>query len=227
MKKTLRALLILALTLSLAFVFASCGDDDKGDDQNKTENGSSNEQEKEDTVNTYTVTVVDQNGAPVSGVTVAFNTGAVEVPFPTDAMGIASFEYDGTITAKVIALPQGYTCDKLNKSLTFDKDGNVTVTVAKEATVYYTVKVVDQYGTPIAGVKVQSCDNVGNCQAPRTTDENGEASFKPVDGYRAQLTVGDSQTVSSLYPGYTVDDSEAKYDFVDGVATIVLTKIAE
>ena len=227
MKKALRVIFILALTLALSLVLASCGGD-KGDTNNNENNNPGGNQNTETSV-TYTVTVVDQNNNAVKGVTVEFTADGKTVPYTTKNAGTATFTSKSTVSAKVSALPSGYTYANLDKALTFDKNGNVTVTVTapESATATYTVKVVDQNGNPIAGVKVQSCDDVGNCQPPRVTDANGEAPFAPNDGYHAQLTIGSTETVESLYPGYTVNDPSAKYDFVDGVATITLTKVEE
>ena len=71
--------------------------------------------------------------------------------------------------------------------------------------------------TPVAGVIVQMCEESGSCRMPTTTDENGEARYTFEEGnFKAQL--------SEIPDGYTVDDAEAKYAFVDGVATIKLNK---
>ncbi len=53
----------------------------------------------------------------------------------------------------------------------------------------YTVKVVDEAGNPVAGVKVQICDASNSCRAPKTTNEQGIAVYEnQTEGeYKAQL----------------------------------------
>ena len=54
--------------------------------------------------------------------------------------------------------------------------------------------------------------NANNCIPFGTTDENGEATHVEVEGE---------------FGACTSDDPDTKYPFVDGVATIVLTKNAD
>ena len=217
MKKTLRAMLLLALTLCLAFVLASCGDGDSKD------NGNCDDTAKDGKV-TYTVTALDSDGNPVKGVSVEFTAGtSTPVPFKTDKDGKASYTSKNTVTAIVKSVPTGYTLDKLGQKLSFDKDGKLTLTLTKLPPLV--IKVVDQDGNPIKDVTVQMCEDGGTCRIPTTTDENGVATYDFEEGYfHAQLTVGEGEDVSELYPGYTVDDPAKYYEFVDGIATITLTK---
>ena len=57
---------------------------------------------------------------------------------------------------------------------------------------------------------------------PKTTGEDGTASYSyEIREFYALLPDG----LGALPDGYTVDNPEAYYDFIDGVATIILTKI--
>ena len=219
MKKTWRALLVLILALSLAMVLSSCGDKDKGNDDEGKDEG--------ETKITYTVTVVDDNGAPVKGITVELTAGSgTPVPFTTDSEGKITYKSSKTVEAKVTKIPASHYFGNLNKALEFDKDGNLNITL--EAYDPYVIKVVDDEGNPISGIKVQMCDESGSCRLPKTTDANGEASYPYEEGtFHAQLTVPEGKTVEDLYPGYTVEDSAAYYDFDGSYVTIVLTKIAD
>lgn len=173
-------------------------------------------------VNTdYTVTVVDNNGAPIPGVKLTFTTPA-GIPFPgtTDAQGKATYagDEDG-VTVKIISVPRGYEYDKLNTVQNFDENRTLNVTMSVLAPIV--INVVDDEGNPVAGVLVQMCDSAGSCRIPTTTDEEGKAYYAyEVGQFNAQLTDGAPD-------GYTVDDPTAYYPVVDGSVTIVLTKIVK
>lgn len=170
---------------------------------------------------TYTVTVVDQDGNPVKGAVIYFNPeGGVAFPIGTDSEGKVSYSTDKKMTVSVSAVPAGYEYNKLDEEQSFDKDGKLTVTVTKTVVDedYFKILVVDQDGNPIEGVMVQMCADY--CKMPVVTGADGKASYAYEEGdFHAQLT--------SLPEGYTVDDPNAYYEFVDGLATITLTKIAE
>ena len=82
----------------------------------------------------------------------------------------------------------------------------------------YTVKVTDEGGNPVAGVKVQICDASNLCKAPKTTDENGIAVYEnQEDGtYKAQLT--------KLPEGYEAEDMEAYYPFGSATEVTIVIK---
>lgn len=82
----------------------------------------------------------------------------------------------------------------------------------------YTIKVVDEGGNPVAGVKVQMCDASNLCKAPKTTDENGIAVYEDQeDGqYKAQLT--------KLPEGYEAEDMEAYYPFGSNTEVTITIK---
>ena len=201
------------LALILAFAMMLCLVACKGND-NPPDNGEGEQNKDEKT--TYVVTVVDNEGNPIPGVSVTFcPKGGVEMPWPTDAVGQASQKTSKEMTVKLTEVPVGYEFDKLGQTLEFDAEGKLTITLTVLAP--YVIKVVDQDGNAIAGVRVQMCDAGGSCRMPTTTGADGTASYPFENGdFHAQLT--------TLPEGYSVEDQDAYYDFVDGVATITLTK---
>ena len=213
MKKIISIILAAAMLLSMSLCLFSCGDKENGGDGDQTET------EKKVT---YTVTVVDEDGNPVSGVMVEFALkGGESFPVPTKSEGKASTTTTKELSAKIIAVPDEYEYDNIGAALAFDANGKVTVTLKKAEVARLTIRVIDNEGNPIEGVVVQMCSAAtGQCKTPNITDENGEAFYSYEEGFKAQLT-----KTSALPNGYTVDDVEAKYEFIDGVATIVLTKV--
>jgi hypothetical protein len=140
----------------------------------------------------------------------------MEIPFDTEADGKASFKTDKPLSVSITKLPKGYEYDKLNVFQAFDENGNLTVVLVKPAP--YVIKVVDQDGNVVSGVRVQMCNAAGMCYMPVTTGEDGTATYAYESGeFHAQLT--------TLPQGYLVENPDQYYDFIDGVATIILTKI--
>lgn len=209
MKKTISLILAVMMLVSMSMFLFACNDEEEDNTPKETKT-------------TYTVTVVDQDGNAVKGVVIYFTPeGGVAFPLATDANGKTSpYKTDKKMTASVSTLPAGYEYANLDKEQSFDKDGNLTVTITKSVVDedYFTILVVDQDGNPISGVSVQMCAEY--CKMPITTGADGKASYAYEEGdFHAQL--------SELPEGYTVDDISAYYDFVDGLATITLTKIAD
>lgn len=213
LKKILSAVLIVSMLLTLSLSLFSCKDnEDKKQDNNQSDVGTDNTPEKV----LYTVIVVDDEGNPVKGVDIEFSPkGGMAIPFPTDKDGKAAYKTDKELSVAVKEIPKGYSYDKMNVQQSFGSDNTLTITLTTLAP--FIIRVVDQDGNPIEGVLVQMCDEAGSCRMPVDTDENGEASYRFEEGsFHAQLT--------TLPDGYSVDDPEAYYNFVDGVATITLTK---
>ena len=216
MKKVIYLVSAMILSFAMMLSLASCADKDSGND-NENENGDKTEKV------TYTVTAVDGEGTPVRGVKVEFTMdNGTPVPYTTDAQGKITFATAKEVSAKLISIPTGYTCDLLNKKITFDADGNANITLEAEEVKLFTVKVVDQDGNAVEGVKVQICDAAGSCRTPQLTDENGEAFYKFEDGtFYASFTNG----ITAIPEGYTVADPDAKYYLVGDSVTIEIEKL--
>ena len=211
MKKILSLILVLVMMLSIV----ACGGKDKTPDTNDDQ-----QQGAPDTKVTYVVTVVDTDGKAVEGAVVSFTTkGGSPIPFPTDSEGKASYKTAKEITAAVTAVPSGYEYAKLNQKIDFDKDGKATITLTKKAEeAPYVIKVVDQNGNAVEGVKVQMCDDAGLCLIPTATNEEGIATYKYQEGNFHVL-------INTLVDGYTVDDMSVYYYFTGREVTITITKI--
>ncbi len=204
------AALALVVIVPIVLVIALSGSGDNGGST-----GGNGDNGGDGKVN-YTVTVVDEDGAAIKGVKLTFITSKMEMPGTTDADGKAAYKTADPVKVKVTSIPTGYTYAKLGAEQSFGSDGTLTVTLEKLPD--FVIRVVDEDGNAIAGVAVQMCDEAGSCRMPRSTDENGCASYPYEEGsFHAQLT--------ELPDGYTVDDAGKYYDFEDNIATIVLTKI--
>ena len=231
MKKILSSILILAMLLTASVCLFACNGDNEG--------GEGGEDNNEPVKVNYAVTVVDGDGNPIKGVKFTLiPKGATSIPdFPTDNEGKVTYKTDKELTVKVTEIPEAYEYDKLNVEQSFDSEGKLTVTLTKRAP--FVIKVVDEDGNPVAGVKVQMCNSSGLCKIPVTTDENGEGFYDFQTGdFHAQLTLPIDEEMTeeeiaeaianALPAGYTVTGDPKEYhDFEDGVATIILTKIAE
>lgn len=207
------------------------GNNDSGDGGNNDDgnngDGSGNVDPQPETDVTYSVTVVDQDGNPVKGAMVYFygNGSGIDVPFPTNKDGVASYKTDkGVASVSLFTLPTGYEYVKLGQKQDLDSDNKLTITVTKKAEentgVSYTVRVVDQNGDAVVGAMVQMCSD--RCFPLDPTDENGESvSIRKQDDFKAQIV--------SLPDGYT-DITNGEYQLFSGDAeggftvTIVVTK---
>ena len=207
LKKIISAILLVAVLSTLSLSLFSCKDKGGNGD------GGNNQ-----TANGYTVTVVDQNGAPVSGAKITLTT-ADGIPFfvVTDAQGKATKDgnFDG-LTATLTYIPANYTSDKLDTATPFGSDKTLTITVNQLPP--YVIKVVDQNGNAVAGVTVSMCDSDGICKTPIETDEEGKAYYPYQPGeFHAQLPDGAPD-------GYTDPNPGQSYDFVDGEVVITINK---
>ena len=126
--------IILCLAICISLMVCACGSNNAGSNNNVTEepphthsyvNGlcecgtidpslledldKPNQPEK-NTV-TYTVTVVDQDGAPVVGAAVQLCVGNIcRLPSPTDANGVAVFDFEPADYSVKVTV-SGYTCE--------------------------------------------------------------------------------------------------------------------
>ena len=84
--------------------------------------------------------------------------------------------------------------------------------------VTYTVTVLDQNGNPVAGVKLQFCDDE-SCRLPVTTKEDGKTSQRYNEGnYHITLT--------AIPDGYTAEQTEFYFDGATEL-TVTLTAAAQ
>lgn len=79
---------------------------------------------------TYTVTVVDADGAPVAGVTVQMcDDSGCKFPVQTGEDGTAVLQYEASNYHVTVTMPEGYEAD--STEYTFDEENKVTVTAVK------------------------------------------------------------------------------------------------
>ncbi len=210
LKKFKIILLTLIMVLALGVCLASCTDDSGSGGSAK---------------DTYTVTVKDSDGNPVEGVELCMvAVKDKEIPNTqtakkTDAEGKATFEVaSGNWKVQVKKVSSDYVEPTANFAFT---NKSATITLEKVQLATYTVELLDQYGDPVVGARVQMC--LGTLCTPfaAATDDSGQTSKKSkVDEYKAQISV--------LPNGYTADTTE--YHPFDGSAesgfyvTIYVTK---
>ena len=195
MKRILAMLLTLALMVSSMLVLASCVDNGDG----------------EPTESTYTVVVKDQNGDPVSGVMVKMN-GKFK---STGADGKITFTAESVdYKVSVFEVPAGY--DKPEGEFSFvDKVATITLNNQNAVSkVTYTIYVQTADGTPVAGARVQMCDDANCTPIMAVTDAEGKVTTQMSEGeYQAKLL--------SAPAGYASNDTY--FDFnSDRVATIII-----
>ena len=218
MKKIIALILAAAMLLSMSVCLISCDGGDNGNG-NQNDNGNTGGGSTDEKV-TYTVIAVDEDGNPVKDVEITFSPkGGIPIPYKTDAEGKRTYNTAKELSIIVTDLPEGYDYDKLGSAQSFGEDNTITIVLTKvEQGDPFIIKVVDQNGNPVEGVWVQMCAEI--CKLPVQTGADGCASYPYEEGeFRAQL--------NDLPDGYTVDDIKAYHDFVDGVATITITKIAD
>ncbi len=193
MKKILSLVLMLSLTVCMAFTLASCG----GDGEDKL---------------TYTVTVKDENGNPIEGVQLFLTETDTNEKgrVTTNASGVAVYESNSSSIEAKIVQATGCEFDK-NEVYTFAA-GRLDITLEKitEAKETYTVYVKDTSGNAVAGASVHICKagEEGVCLTPKTTDAEGKATFevavgsqwkaKFVDGTEYTSFDGDSKEVTLI-----------------------------
>ena len=134
---------------------------------------------------TYTVTVLDDKGAPVTGV--YLSVAGLEEPLvtSTDAAGKITFRAPAGTYPVTLTVPEGYTAEQTAFEVS-DTACDLTVTVSEIVIVMhdYTVTVTDHTGAPLAGVTVV----VGDSMA--VTDAAGKAVFRLEEGeYTASVSL--------------------------------------
>ncbi len=103
----------------------------------------------------YTITILDDEGNPMPGVTVTVSGDGVNTTLVSDETGlIAMYLPSGIYTVKV-TVPEGYICDTTQFLMT---DSNphkeIVMTLYVPQEVPYTVYVVDDEGNPVPGAAV-------------------------------------------------------------------------
>ena len=183
-KKIITLFLAVCMILSV-FTLTSCNKnkDDVKNDTNGTDNTGS-------TGKNYTVTVLDNDNAPISGVKLVITDGKDFITATTDANGKASAELtEGTVSVMITSTPDGY--EKPDKVSGTQYHGvftsgstELTVKLTKKSTgkVTYTITVLDTEGNPVVGMQVQLCPD-GVCLADKFyTNEFGEVTAEIVPG---------------------------------------------
>lgn len=196
-KRILTILLVAAMLLSAALL-VSCDSN-----TNDTTTGTTPTSESQ---NTYTLTILDNNGDPVQGAGVLFYNGSYKQA-TTDAEGKAVVEMDGgDVLVSITKLPTG--CTKPQATVEGSYHGRfeagkkeLTLTVERTAskTVTYTVNVVDQNGTAVENVYVQVCH--GNiCESAKATDASGKMTIDLAENLALDVKI------YTLPDGYTAPD---------------------
>ncbi len=210
LKKLMSVLLLLSLTLCMAFALVSCGG---GNEPGGSGEGGGDTPGADDGKITYTVTVKDSAGNLVSGAKVQLLLDGVapmgsEVTTGADGLATFKIKNEGEYYAKITYVPAGFDSPTVNTKLV-----NNAATVTLEKLPVYTVYVKDASGNPIAGVMVQICDATGACQLPKPTDSNGklESALKS-DTYKAKVV--------SAPDAYAYTDDY--FTLTDNTVTIVL-----
>lgn len=112
--KTLKNILLLVLAMAVVLSLCACGEtENKGGET--TESTAVTQQTTEATTDdskvTYTVTVVDEQGKPVSGVMVQLCLEAC-IPAITNVEGVATWNLDeADYQASFVNIPEGYAQD--------------------------------------------------------------------------------------------------------------------
>lgn len=148
----------------------------------------------------YSVTVKDEVGKAVAGVTVNISGDGIETTaLTTDKNGVAKTTLVAGNYTAIVSAPSTYKLDSTEYKLTADKP-SVEVKLAKKSTAEktYTVKVVNESNKAMSGVLV----TVGDSYA--TTDQNGQVSFKLVENnYTATASYSGYQTASKEFGSAT------------------------
>lgn len=144
---------------------------------------------------TYSLTVKDNSGKALSGVSFAFTVFGQKKTVTTNASGVASLELPAGDYTATLTVPSGYIAEKLQYTLTAAKPA-AQVVLEKEAVdnatgtipTNYTVKVVNADGKAQTGVTVQFYQ--GNAKkGEKKVNSQGIASVTLMDGtYTVKLT---------------------------------------
>lgn len=134
---------LIALIMVLSLILCGCGEPKPAESQPTDPTGTTNTDPTgssdvtvpsvtdpvDDGKKTYTVTVVDQNGNPVTGVSVQFcdENNTCQLPVKTDADGVVSKNLPEMVYHVTLTLPEGYSCDTLEYYMEGTTELTVTV----------------------------------------------------------------------------------------------------
>lgn len=208
-----RYIAVLAVAVMLLAVLCGCGTDANGNDPESTGNET---QGSSDGVK-YSATVVDQHGNGIAGLALMF-TGTEPGQLymvQTGLDGSCAVSSETPVTVTITSIPDGYTSAKTE----FAYDGTTEMTIVliaeEDASVAYTVTVVDQNGDAVENVTLQFCDDE-NCKMPVVTDSTGIVTVSYEESeYHVTLT--------ALPDGYASEVTEFYFDSGATEMTIVLT----
>lgn len=140
MKKFMR---IFALIAVMSLLLCGCGDSNPAETNDPDPTGTTGSEpvgSSETTVptvtdpvddgkKTYTVTILDQDGNPVAGVSVQFcdENNTCQLPVKTNDQGIVSKRLPEMVYHVTLTLPEGYSCDTLEYNLEGTTELTVTV----------------------------------------------------------------------------------------------------
>lgn len=210
MKKILSILLVF---VSLLALFSCGGNGDNND-------GNADSQQK---AYVYSAKVV-AGTTPIVGAKVEIRNESADQKalLTTDSKGEIAKTYNeeiaGEWVAKIISIPDVYGIEKteyLGKTYTLT-NGFVKIEFAQVELPQFEVKVVDQNGDAVVGVRVQVCAG-SNCRVAMT-DEAGIARFDYAEGeHHANILIAPA--------GYTDSTNQQEYSFDEDLkCEIAITK---
>lgn len=227
----MKKLLCMILALMLVFALCACGaesDTQESEEMNTTEQEPSETKvtEEETTVDDgkveYTVTVVDEDGNPITDVKqvqVCDETNSCSIILLTDGTGTMRLT-EAVYHATLMTLPEGYEYVGEETEFSFDSSNSCTITLKEaDGKVEYTVTVVDEAGNPIADVKqVQVCDDTNMCSIILLTDGTGSMRLAEAVYHATLMTMPEGYD-------YATEETEFSFD-EDNSCTIVLKAVA-
>ena len=142
----------------------------------------------------YTVTVVDDRNQPMANVSVIVKVEGTDMPFATDAQGVAKISLPTGSYEGSFYVPDGYTAQTTAFTLT-EEAPNVKLTVTAIQKAEYTVIVQNEEGVPLANVFV----NIGGSQW-LSTDAQGKLTVTlDVDLYSVTVMLPEGYTGETAY----------------------------
>lgn len=220
-RKILSFILVVAVALSIA-ALASCSE---------TENNNDNQPSASE--NVYTVTLVDNDGKPVSGAELLFH-GKDDGSFnraKTDEDGKAKAEVESEkVLVSIVSLPTG--CVKPEPTVEGSyhaslengkKEITLTIERTSSKTVTYTVNLVDQHGNAVEGATIQVCHG-STCESAKPTDENGKMTIDLVEGLALDVKV---YTLPSGYEAPEEIDSNGYHARIEAGSTEITVSVTK